>query len=77
MLDDFARAQTAAAALDAQITAAGSSYSSQYADILALSARQAMGAMDITISGTDTSDVKIFMKNLGSVGSDNECVLLI
>ncbi|EJC98554.1 DUF1793-domain-containing protein [Fomitiporia mediterranea MF3/22] len=76
VLDDFPRASSAAQALDTQIRADGETFSTEYADLLALSARQAMGSMDITIppssGGTwDTSDVKIFMKNLGSVGSDN------
>ena len=76
VLDDFPRAQSAAIALDAQIRADGQSISSDYADLLALTARQAMGAMEITIplgssSSWDTSDVKIFMKNMGSIGSDD------
>ncbi|EJC98580.1 DUF1793-domain-containing protein [Fomitiporia mediterranea MF3/22] len=77
VLDDFPRAISAAQALDAQIQADGGAFSTEYADLLALSARQAMGSMDITIPPSsggswDTSDVQIFMKNLGSVGSDNE-----
>lgn len=46
--------------------------SSQYADIVALSTRQTMSALDITV-GTDTSgsafvpsDIMVFMKNLGT-----------
>ncbi|EJC98579.1 DUF1793-domain-containing protein [Fomitiporia mediterranea MF3/22] len=79
VLDDFPRASFAAQALDARIRADGEAFSTEYADLLMLSARQAMGSMDITIppslSGSwDTSDVKIFMKNLGGVGSDNEAM---
>ncbi|EJC98576.1 uncharacterized protein FOMMEDRAFT_170841 [Fomitiporia mediterranea MF3/22] len=77
VLDDFPRALSAAQALDAQIQTDGEEFSAEYADLLALSARQAMGSMDITIPPSsggswDTSDVQIFMKNIGSVGSDNE-----
>ena len=46
--------------------------SSQYADIVALSTRQTMSALDITV-GTDASgsivvpsDIMIFMKNIGT-----------
>ena len=50
---------------------AAANVSSNYADLLSLTARQAMGAMDITILSTsnnsvDTSDVKVFMKNIGA-----------
>ncbi|KAL5519642.1 hypothetical protein ACEPAH_1325 [Sanghuangporus vaninii] len=74
-LDDFSRAQLTAAAFDAQIVAAGQQYSEKYGDLLALSARQLMGSMDITVSragsgGWNTSDVKVFMKNMGGIGSD-------
>ncbi|KAL5536140.1 hypothetical protein ACEPAF_4245 [Sanghuangporus sanghuang] len=74
-LDDFSRVQSTAAVFDAQIVAAGQQYSEQYGDLLALSARQLMGSMDITVSragsgGWNTSDVKVFMKNMGGIGSD-------
>ena len=50
---------------------AAANVSSNYADLLSLTARQAMGAMDITILSTsnnsvDASDVKVFMKNIGA-----------
>ncbi|KAL5492930.1 hypothetical protein ACEPAI_4378 [Sanghuangporus weigelae] len=76
VLDDFPRAMLAAETFDSQIRAAGESISTEYANLLALSSRQAMGSMDITIPPAtdgvwDTSDVKIFMKNIGSTGSDS------
>ncbi|KAF7428113.1 hypothetical protein PC9H_007332 [Pleurotus ostreatus] len=76
VLDDFPRALAAAIDFDTKLRAEGTAVSSKYADLLALTARQVMGAMDITIppakdGAWDIKDVKIFMKNLGSVGSDN------
>ncbi|KAL5536342.1 hypothetical protein ACEPAF_163 [Sanghuangporus sanghuang] len=76
VLDDFPRAMLAAETFDSQIRTAGESISTEYANLLALSSRQAMGSMDITIPPAtdgvwDTSDVKIFMKNIGSTGSDS------
>ena len=50
---------------------AANEISSQYADIVSLATRQAMGTLDITV-GTDSNknvvpgDVKVFMKNLGT-----------
>ncbi|EJC99891.1 DUF1793-domain-containing protein [Fomitiporia mediterranea MF3/22] len=78
-LDDFQRAQEAAAALDSQIITAGEQISLIYSHLLSLTARQVMASMDITLSKTgngqwNTSDVKIFMKNLGSAGSDSMSV---
>ena len=54
---------------------AGNTVSLEYADLLALSARQVMGTLDITLSKTgggewNFSDTKVFMKNMGSAGSD-------
>ena len=67
---NYAGALSRAVALDQKITADAGKVSSQYADIVALATRQAMGTLDITV-GTDSNknvipgDVKIFMKNLG------------
>ncbi|KAL4258458.1 Glutaminase GtaA [Pleurotus pulmonarius] len=76
VLDDFPRALSAAIDFDTKLRVEGNTVSPKYADLLALTARQVMGAMDITIppakdGAWDVKDVKIFMKNLGSVGSDN------
>ncbi|KAH8111919.1 DUF1793-domain-containing protein [Phellopilus nigrolimitatus] len=74
VLDDFDNTLATAVALDAQILGDGGKISSNYADLLALATRQAMGAFEYTLvkdsSGKfNTSDIKAFMKNLGFVGS--------
>ncbi|KAH8111927.1 DUF1793-domain-containing protein [Phellopilus nigrolimitatus] len=73
-LDDFDNALGAAVALDARILGDGDKISSNYADLLALATRQAMSAFEYTLvkdsNGTfNMSDVKAFMKDMGSVGS--------
>ena len=75
-MDDFSRAQQAAAAYDAEMLATGSTVSGNYADLLALSARQTMASIDITLAlGSDGqwnfTDVLVFMKNMGAAGSDS------
>lgn len=75
-LDDFRNALASAEAFDAQLQTAGSVFSSDYADLLTLSVGQVLGSLDITIAhGNDGawnfSDVKVFMKNMGSLGSDS------
>ncbi|KAH8111989.1 DUF1793-domain-containing protein [Phellopilus nigrolimitatus] len=74
VLNEFDDALSAAIALDARILGDGSKISSNYADLLALATRQAMGAFEYTLvkdsSGKfNMSDIKAFMKNLGLVGS--------
>ncbi|KAI5119765.1 hypothetical protein M0805_009236 [Coniferiporia weirii] len=76
-LDDFTRAQSAAVKFDEQLRTAGAALSNDYADLLALSVLQVMGALDITLASNvggawDFSDVKVFMKNMGSAGSDSD-----
>ncbi|KAJ8496439.1 hypothetical protein ONZ45_g12430 [Pleurotus djamor] len=73
VLDDFPRALTSADALDNKIKLAGSAISPEYAGLLALSARQAMSAMEITLPEPATpggswnkADVKAYMKNIGA-----------
>ncbi|KAI5120591.1 hypothetical protein M0805_002540 [Coniferiporia weirii] len=80
-LDDFTRAQSAAETFNEQLKAAGAALSNNYADLLALGVSQVMGTLDITLASDtggawDFSDVKVFMKNIGSVGSDNKYVFL-
>lgn len=66
---------SASVELDLQLQSDAGKISPEYADLIALVARQALGAMDITIarnsdgSGWDTSDIKAFMDNTGNVGS--------
>ena len=74
-MDDFQRAQSAAQALDAQIAIEGELISEEYSALLASNARQVMGSMDITLPEPvdgewDRSNTRIFMKNMGSFGSD-------
>lgn len=45
-----------------------------YADLLTLTARQSLSALDVTVSQTqdgsfNTSDVKMFVKDMGGMGS--------
>ena len=75
-MDDFPRAQQAAASFDAELSAAGEAVSSKYADLLALSTRQMLGSIDITLALGDDgnwnfSDTLVFMKNMGAAGSDS------
>ena len=74
-MDDYSRAINASSAFDAQISAAGTTISSGYADILALASRQIFGTLEITVSQEDSgnynmSDVMVFCKNFGLFGSD-------
>ncbi|KAL5494541.1 hypothetical protein ACEPAI_2 [Sanghuangporus weigelae] len=74
-LDDFPRAQSAAETFDSQILNTGQQFSAEYADLLALTVRQVMGCMDITLSKSsdgswNMSDVKVFTKNMGGIGTD-------
>ena len=60
--------------LDSQILNDASKISSSYGDLLSLVARQAMSAIEITVSknsdGTfNSSDVMAFMKDMGEVGA--------
>ncbi|TFK38777.1 hypothetical protein BDQ12DRAFT_683319 [Crucibulum laeve] len=61
-----------AIALDNQIMSAGESISTKYADLLAVSLRQTMGSLEITLGRTtdggqaNMSDVRVFMKDVGS-----------
>lgn len=69
-LQDWDDASKRAIALDSSILQKASSISSNYADLVSLTARQAMAGMELTISQDNgvfnTSDVKMFMKNIGT-----------
>lgn len=74
-MGDFQRAQQAAVAFDAELLNAGTTISNGYADLLALTARQVLSSIDITLAkGSDGNwnftDTLVFMKNLGAAGSD-------
>lgn len=66
-LGDYANALSRGQALDSKIQSDASAISADYADVVALSVRQAIGATEITISkggsgAFNTSDVLVFMK---------------
>ncbi|OCB90976.1 DUF1793-domain-containing protein [Sanghuangporus baumii] len=76
-LDDFPRAKTSAQMLDDQIIGVAEAISPEYGALVSLSTRQVMGSMDITLpepadDGTwNNTDVRIFMRNVGKIGSDS------
>ncbi len=79
-LNDFNNALSASEQLDTQILADAQNVSSNYGDLLSLVARQAMSAIEITISkNTDgslnSSDIMAFMKDMGSVGAAGYALL--
>lgn len=66
-LGDFSGALTRSNTFDNQVNSDASKISADYASIVALSIRQALGATEITISKNsngsfNTSDVVVFMK---------------
>ncbi|KAL5533549.1 hypothetical protein ACEPAG_9 [Sanghuangporus baumii] len=73
VLNHFGDALSGAISLDSDILGAASQISGNYADILSLSTRQAMGALEYTLvkshGSFNTSDVKAFMKDMGGIGS--------
>ncbi|PIL37079.1 hypothetical protein GSI_00771 [Ganoderma sinense ZZ0214-1] len=75
-IHDYADALLRAQAFDAKVKADASKISSDYADIVALSVRQAFGSIEITVSkdssgNFNTSDVMTFMKEISSDGNTN------
>lgn len=72
---DYQNALARAVALDEKIMTAAANVSAHYADLVALAARQAMGGTELTVgrstsdaSQWNTSDTKMFMKNVGTDG---------
>ena len=72
---DYKNALARAIALDQKILTAAAGVSAHYADIVSLAARQAIAGTELTITKSasdpsqwNTSDVKMFMKNLGTDG---------
>ncbi|KAJ7596532.1 hypothetical protein C8J56DRAFT_917682 [Mycena floridula] len=68
---DFPNAKTRAEALDQKILAAASAISTNYADLVSLSARQTFASLQTTVQkfssgGFNTSDVLMFMKDVGN-----------
>ncbi|OCB90969.1 DUF1793-domain-containing protein [Sanghuangporus baumii] len=66
-------ALSTAVSLDNQILGDADKISNNYGDILSLSTRQAMSALEYTLpkanGALNTSDVKAFMKDMGGIGS--------
>jgi len=72
-LNDYQNALKTANTLNSKVQNDGLATSSNYADLVALAIKQALGTMDTTITkGSDnkwdTTDLKMFMKNTASVG---------
>ncbi|TCD65510.1 hypothetical protein EIP91_002558 [Steccherinum ochraceum] len=75
-LSDFNNAKQHSDALDAQILNDTTAISSDYSNLVSLAMRQAIGSTELTIgNGTDgkwnTSDVMLFMKDVGTSGRVN------
>ncbi|KAJ7276535.1 DUF1793-domain-containing protein [Mycena haematopus] len=75
-LNDFSAALIRANAFDAKVQADAGKISADYAAVVALSIRQALGATELTISKTstgafNTSDIIMFMKEISSDGNVN------
>lgn len=69
---EYDHSNSQADTLDAQIAADAGAISSDYANIVALSTRQAMGGTEITVGPSlDTSDVMVFLKEISSDGNVN------
>ena len=72
-ITDFSSANDRAVALDEKIMSAAANISSNYVNLVSLTARQVMGALDITVlsnsdGSIDASDVQVFMKDVGGSG---------
>lgn len=66
-MNDYSNALSSAQAFDTKLQSDASAISSDYAEVVALSVRQALGAMEITVSKNgvnswNTSDVLVFLK---------------
>ncbi|KIL59835.1 hypothetical protein M378DRAFT_193746 [Amanita muscaria Koide BX008] len=75
-INDFENALSRARLFDAAIQRDAVAVSNDYADVVALSVRQALGALEITISKTsdgswNSSDVIVFLKEISSDGNVN------
>ncbi|KAI0696707.1 hypothetical protein BC835DRAFT_1414100 [Cytidiella melzeri] len=59
------------AQLDTAILQKAASISTNYADLVSLAARQAMAGVEVTMSPGNSSDVKMFMKDIGSTSANS------
>ena len=71
IISDYPNALKKATDLDNKIFNAANVISQQYAILVSLAARQVMGSTELTISkdvngGWNISDVKVFMKDIGT-----------
>lgn len=74
VLDNFDNALNNAIVLDNQIFVDGNKISANYSDLLSISTRQVMGAIDFTVGydsagNWNTSDVMAFLRNAAGIGS--------
>ncbi|KAF8351347.1 DUF1793-domain-containing protein [Amanita rubescens] len=75
-MNDYSNALSTARVFDTKLQSDASAISSDYADVVALSVRQAFSAMEITVSKNgdnswNTSDVLVFLKEISSDGNVN------
>ena len=82
VLNNFNQSLDNAITLDNTIFHDGSQISTDYYDLLALSTRQAMGALDFTIirdgSGNwNTTDIKAFLRGAGGIGSGGYVIYVL
>ncbi|KZP06336.1 DUF1793-domain-containing protein [Athelia psychrophila] len=75
-INGYSTALSTANTFDAQVVSDATKISADYASLVELSIRQAIGAIEITISKTsagawDTTDVIVFMKEISSDGNVN------
>ncbi|KLO15829.1 hypothetical protein SCHPADRAFT_888243 [Schizopora paradoxa] len=73
-LDDFDDALASANTFDAQILDSANKYSSEYADLVSLTARQVLSALEFTLpqdssSSNSSEDVKVFVKDFDDLAS--------
>lgn len=71
LLEDYDTAVKRAEAFETTLLQAATAVSSNYADLVALTARQAMAGTELTVGQNsdgsfDLSDVKMFMQNVGT-----------
>ena len=75
VLGHFPDALASSNALDMSLSQAGRTYGLDYVNLLSLSTRQAMGAIEYTLPAAsepgqlNTSDIKAFMKDMGYVST--------
>ncbi|GJE94471.1 hypothetical protein PsYK624_106410 [Phanerochaete sordida] len=74
-LQDYSNAVERAESLDLALATNASAVSPHAADLVSLAARQAFAGTELTVGGSgtsfNTSDVKVFMKDLGATGRVN------